>query len=146
MNSNYTADPNDKEFRLDTEMYTVWALGRLDSNSEPAFHDIYPRKDVIIHFNTKEPVNDCFSFTRSEVNMQDVWEKSQIFDRSIRTFSATLGPAGGKRGYAGITGHVSNGLAWYINGYLVPELFLRRGLTYAFKVERTLFLKLHFDF
>lgn len=116
-------------------MFTVWALGRLDSNSEPAFHDIYPRKDVIIHFNTKEPVNDCFSFTRSEVNMQDVWDKSQIFDRSIRTFSATLGPAGGKRGYAGITGHVSNGLAWYINGYLVPELFLRRGLTYAFKVR-----------
>lgn len=26
--------------------------------------------------------------------------------RSIRTFSATLGPSGGKRGYAGITGNV----------------------------------------
>lgn len=70
--------------------------------------------------------------------MQDVWDKSQIFDRSIRTFSATLGPAGGKRGYAGITGHVSNGLAWYINGFLVPELFLRRGLTYSFKVLKIL--------
>lgn len=31
-------------------------------------------------------------------------------------------------------GHVSNGLAWYINGFLIPELWLRRGLTYAFKV------------
>jgi hypothetical protein len=28
----------------------------------------------------------------------------------------------------------STGLAWYINGYLIPELWLRRGLTYAFKV------------
>jgi hypothetical protein len=28
----------------------------------------------------------------------------------------------------------STGLAWYINGYLTPELWLRRGLTYAFKV------------
>lgn len=45
-----------------------------------------------------------------------------------------MGPAGGKRGYAGITGHVSNGLAWYINGFMVPELWLRRGLTYAFRV------------
>lgn len=54
--------------------------------------------------------------------------------RSIRSFTATLGPAGGKRGYAGITGHVSNGLAWYINGLMIPELWLRRGLTYAFKV------------
>lgn len=55
--------------------------------------------------------------------------------RSIRTFTTALGPAGGKRGYAGITGHVSNGLAWYINGFLVPELWLRRGLTYEFKVR-----------
>lgn len=58
----------------------------------------------------------------------------RIIYRSIRSFRATLGPAGGKRGYAGITGHVSNGLAWYINGFLVPELWLRRGLTYAIKV------------
>lgn len=112
----------------------VWAMGRLDSNKEPAFHDIYPKSDITIHFNTSEPVNDCFSFTRSEVNLEDIWDRSQIFDRSIRSFRATLGPAGGKRGYAGITGHVSNGLAWYMNGYLVPELWLRRGLTYAIRV------------
>lgn len=49
---------------------------------------------------------------------------------------ATLGPAGGRRGYAGITGHVSNGLAWYMNGLLIPELWLRRGLTYAIKVSQ----------
>lgn len=55
--------------------------------------------------------------------------------RNIRSFTATLGPAGGKRGYAGITGHVSNGLAWYMNGLLIPELWLRRGLTYSFKVS-----------
>lgn len=55
-------------------------------------------------------------------------------NRSIRSFSATLGASGGKRGYSGITGHVSNGLAWYINGLMIPELWLRRGLTYSFKV------------
>lgn len=37
--------------------------------------------------------------------------------------------------YLKLTGHVSNGLAWYINGYLVPELWLRRGLTYQFLVR-----------
>lgn len=58
-----------------------------------------------------------------------------ICNSSIRSFMATLGPAGGKRGYAGITGHVSNGLAWYMNGLLIPELWLRRGLTYSFKVS-----------
>lgn len=130
------ADAIDKEFRLDRESFVVWAIGRLDSNREPAFHDLYPKRDVRIHFNTTEPVNDCFSFTRSETAMAaSVWERTQIADSTVRVFSATLGPAGGKRGYAGITGHVSNGLAWYINGQLVPELNLRRGLTYAFKVR-----------
>lgn len=75
------ADSGDKEFILDREMFVVWAIGRLDSNNEPAFHDVYPKKDVIIHFNTTEPVNDCFSFTRSEVNLPDIWDRSQIFDR-----------------------------------------------------------------
>ena len=28
----------------------------------------------------------------------------------------------------------SNALAWYINGKLIPELWMRRGLTYSFKV------------
>lgn len=53
---------------------------------------------------------------------------------TLRTFNAYLGPSGGLRGYQGITGHVSSGLAWYINGYMTPELYLKRGLTYAFKV------------
>lgn len=78
----HVADSGDKEFLLDREMFVVWAMGRLDSNNnEPAFHDIYPKKDVIIHFNTTEPVNDCFSFTRSETNLPDIWDRSQIFDR-----------------------------------------------------------------
>lgn len=76
-----SGDAGDKEFRLDSPMYTVWAMGKLDSNNEPAFHDIYPKKDVIIHFNGSEPYNDCFSFTRSEAILEEMWERSQIFDR-----------------------------------------------------------------
>lgn len=76
-----SGDSGDKEFRLDGPMYVVWAMGRLDSNNEPAFHDIYPKKDVIIHFNTSEAVDDCFSFTRTEVIVEELWDRSQIFDR-----------------------------------------------------------------
>lgn len=32
------------------------------------------------------------------------------------------------------TGHPSTALAWYINGMISPEIWLRRGLSYAFKV------------
>lgn len=34
-----------------------------------------------------------------------------------------------------ISEHTSTALAWYINGLLAPELWLRRGLTYVFKVH-----------
>ena len=58
-----------------------------------------------------------------------------MFDPTLRSFDARLGPSGGEKGYAGTTGLPSSGLAWYINGYMTPELYLRRGLTYAFRVE-----------
>lgn len=131
-----SSDPGDREIYLDRPNYVIWAMGHLDSNYEPAFHNLYPKTDVIMHFNTTEPVNDCFSFTRKEhSNTVEVWEQAKIFDRSVRTFNAVLGPAGGLKGYEGLTGHVSNGMAWYLNGFLIPELYLRRGLTYSFKVR-----------
>lgn len=126
----------DKEFQLDRPLFIVWALGKLDTNKEPAFHDFYPKKDHQIHFNTSDTVDDCFSFTQGEEKPEvELWERNQIVDKTIRTFLATLGPSGGKKGYVGITKHVSNGLAWYINGMLAPDLFFRRGLTYSFKVR-----------
>lgn len=33
-----------------------------------------------------------------------------------------------------ILGHASTALAWYINGFLTPEIWLRRGLSYVFHV------------
>lgn len=111
-------------------------MGKLDTNKEPAFHEFYPKRDMMIHFNSSEPIDDCFSFTlTTEKPAIELWDKSQIFDKNIRSFTATLGPSAGKKGYQGITGHVSNHIAWYINGFLAPDLWLRRGLTYSFKVR-----------
>lgn len=103
-----SADSSDKEYQLDKELFVVWAMGRLDVNKEPAFHDFYPKKDIKIHFNTSEPVNDCFSFSKREKVTYEPWDRPQITDKAIRSFSATLGPSGGKKGYEGITGLYSN--------------------------------------
>ncbi|XP_069695747.1 protein Skeletor, isoforms B/C [Periplaneta americana] len=130
-----SSDPGDKEYPTEGSSYVVWAIGRLNHHKEPMFHDIYPKGNVKLELNRKEKESNCFAFTRSQESFREPWEKSEIFDRTIRTFAATLGPSGGKRGYQGITGMTSTGLAWYINGYLIPELWLRRGLTYAFKVH-----------
>ena len=111
-------------------------MGQLDTNKEPAFHEFYPKKDHLINFNTTEPSDDCFGFTQGEPEPEvELWERNPILDKSVRSFTATLGPSGGKKGYQGITKHVTNSLAWYINGYMAPDLFMRRGLTYSFKVR-----------
>lgn len=85
-----SGDHGDREYRLDKPMYTVWAIGKLDSNKEPAFHDLYPKKDVLINFNTTESYNDCFSFTRNERIAEEIWERGQIFDRYEVNFPLQL--------------------------------------------------------
>ncbi|KAK2712009.1 hypothetical protein QYM36_010890 [Artemia franciscana] len=50
-------------------------------------------------------------------------------------FYAHIGPTGGDQGYSAITGHVGWGIAWYINGLLIPEITVVRGTTYTFVVE-----------
>lgn len=129
-----TADSGDKEYPTEGSIYIIWAIGRLDENKEPTFHDLYPKSNMSIELHPNESSSNCFAFTRSEVKTVDVWTKGQIYDKTIRAFKAYLGPSGGKKGYQGVTGQTSTTLAWYINGYLAPELWLRRGLTYAFKV------------
>ncbi|XP_076165752.1 protein Skeletor, isoforms B/C-like [Ptiloglossa arizonensis] len=130
-----SSDPGDKEYPTDRPVYVVWALGRLDKNKEPTFHDLYPKSDLKVELVRQEPENTCMDFTETNHELVEPWEKAEIFDRSIRTFKATIGPSGGKKGYQGITGQTSTGLAWYIEGQLVPELYLRRGLTYNFRVH-----------
>lgn len=90
------------------------------------------------------------------------WPRSVI--RNTNVFSVRIGPSGGRRGYSAITSQyfsilsrttsisyfLSNsnlcklkhftekpslGIAWYINGKLIPELHVERGKTYTFIVE-----------
>ncbi|KAI2799824.1 hypothetical protein BLOT_014252 [Blomia tropicalis] len=63
------------------------------------------------------------------------WNIPKLRCPNDRTFWAQIGPVGGARGYQAITGRKGWGIAWYINGLLIPELVLKRGLTYTFLVE-----------
>ncbi|XP_026274137.1 protein Skeletor, isoforms B/C [Frankliniella occidentalis] len=130
-----SADKNDREFPTEGGVYVVWALGHLDHNKEPTFHDFYARGNVRLELSRKDNYDNCFAFTKPLEKIREPWEPNLILDRTTRTFTATLGPSGGKRGYQGQTGMTSMGLSWYINGMLIPELWMRRGLTYAFRVR-----------
>lgn len=99
----FSADVGDKEIPAEGYIYVVWGIGKLDENKEPAFHDLYSKDDVKIELSPKEPQNNCFSFTRSFVQPVEHWKKGQIFDNTIRSFKAYIGPSGAKKGYQAIT-------------------------------------------
>lgn len=63
------------------------------------------------------------------------WRISKVRCPKDRTLWAQIGPVGGARGYQAITGRQGWGIAWYINGLLIPEVILKRGVTYTFLVE-----------
>ena len=72
--------------------------------------------------------------TTKRPNLQP-WRIPQIRCPKERTLWAQIGPVGGSRGYQAITGRQGWGIAYYINGLLIPEIILKRGVTYTFLVE-----------
>ena len=64
-----------------------------------------------------------------------MWEKATIQDETYLT--AVLGPTGGRKGYGAITGQPSSekSVCWWINGKLMPEIYVERGKTYYFRVQ-----------
>lgn len=151
------ADEADKDIDVDKPIPVIWALGRIMANGQPGFHRLYPRKHVtkIQFMKTKQksqstdgdssdeggdgnPMGDtsCQPFLVPEENERlKPWGAAKIVDGKLRTFSARLGPSAGYRGYEGMTGVASPGYSWYIQGYLAPELYMQRGITYSFRVE-----------
>lgn len=54
--------------------------------------------------NRTESTSNCFAFTTPKEKIEEPWEKGQIYDRTIRSFKAYIGPSGGKKGYQAMTG------------------------------------------
>jgi len=133
-------DEGDIAIPEDGPISIIWAIGKMAEKAhrikEPSFHHTYTRQHTQINFvNTKEKINTCFAFNSDRKEILVPWDIPPIFDPTKRSFSARLGPAGGKRGFSGKTGLPSSSMVWFIEGLMVPELYLRRGLTYTFKIE-----------
>ncbi|GBP44131.1 hypothetical protein EVAR_81452_1 [Eumeta japonica] len=124
----------DREWPVDRDVFVVWAIGALDPDGEPGFHTLFPRNDIRIRLTGESPINTCVPFTKGpKLTPPTPWDHIELTDPALRTFTATLGPGGGLRGYSS-TGR-SPALVWYINGQMAPDLQLRRGLTYTFRVR-----------
>jgi len=117
----------------------IWAMGRVSERAhrikEPSYHHTYSRMHNQIDFGNSEPYNDCISFTTDRKEVSAPWFVPPIFDPNRRIFSARLGPGGGRRGFSGKTGLPASNLVWYIEGLMVPDIYLKRGYSYSFKVQ-----------
>ncbi|KFM69923.1 Protein Skeletor, isoforms D/E, partial [Stegodyphus mimosarum] len=112
----------------------VAAIGPLNSQKEVAFHDRYYNKEAIfVRFKVSPPSNDCGPLLPATTMKVEAWPSMKISD--VTTFRAQIGPTGGDKGYTAITGLQSWGIAWWINGLLIPELTVQRGTNYTFIVE-----------
>ena len=70
-----------------------------------------------------------------QVTKVEGWDKNYIKDKDL--FVAQLGPTGGQKGYGTITGELPSekSVCWWINGKLMPEIYVYRGRTYYFRVQ-----------
>ena len=105
----FADDAGDKVFDLSNPMAIAWAIGRLNHKKEPLFHHIYPRGDVFVHFGSKTKVDTCQDFIKGwppQKSSEAPWGPFKIVGNTVTQFIARVGPAGGSRGYSGITGNL----------------------------------------
>ncbi|CAK1540878.1 unnamed protein product [Leptosia nina] len=127
------SEPLDLEWRTDRAVFIVWAVGGLDRLREPAYHRLRPAVDQQLVL-TRASSSDCVPFTIGDASPPKQWERAELFDPALRVFDVRLGPAGGARGLGG-RARPAPQLALYVNGQLAPDLQLRRGLGYTFRVR-----------
>jgi len=146
--------------RYDTSIYTngsqpvIWAVGPINSKGEVSYHQKRLFGDLFFDFGripqwncpiagkpapqTKAKQRGRKPPTPAPAPASDQpWfiPPIQCHEPEDGVFFAQIGPTGGDNGYSAITGHVSWGISWYINGLLIPEIYVVRGKTYTFVVE-----------
>ncbi|XP_045115427.1 protein Skeletor, isoforms B/C-like isoform X1 [Portunus trituberculatus] len=144
------ADPTDMPILTNGTQAVIWAVGPVNSQGHTSYHSLRLRGDLFVDFgrtpewNCPVPEEAPQSKPQSgpskpppapETN--NAWYIPPIpcNEPEDGVMYAQIGPTGGESGYNSITGHVGWGIAWYINGLLIPEIHVVRGKTYTFVVE-----------
>ncbi|RWS12065.1 protein Skeletor: isoforms D/E-like protein, partial [Dinothrombium tinctorium] len=155
----------DQHVYSDGPQAVLWAIGPLNDRKEVSYHRLRTNGNLFIDFartpkwncpnpdsrsstsqTTPSPTRGSLRVTVPQTQPRqpvpsyssrspDAWDIPPIICPADNTFRAQIGPTGGKKGYESITGKVGWGIAWYINGLLIPEITVQRGKTYTFIVE-----------
>lgn len=145
-------DRFDQQILTNDTQSVIWAIGPVNSKGEVSYHSKRIRGDLKLDFG-RIPQWNCplagqkgrkGQAKRPNRPQQPRAPKSKspwvippvrCHEPDDGVFFAQIGPTGGEQGYSAITGRVGWGIAWYINGLLIPEIHVVRGKTYTFVIE-----------
>ncbi|XP_041477203.1 uncharacterized protein LOC121425249 [Lytechinus variegatus] len=133
----------DKAFSTSEPTYVIWARGLINADGRVSYHAGGQRSPIEsnlqIDFSqvstTCDPMGVVPATQTTPTDEEAGWTIEGIVEPQNATFTVEMGLTGGQKGYNYITGSVGWGIAWFINGLLIPELTLTRGKTYTFLVS-----------
>ncbi|XP_072042772.1 protein Skeletor, isoforms B/C-like [Amphiura filiformis] len=121
----------DQVIPIDEDVYIAWAVGPINPSGLAAKHRQQPSTDFKINFGRQN--SSCPPFSTGEDVELPPWEIEPVED--VEEFMVDIGQAGGQQGYEGITGSPGWGIAWYVNGLIIPEITVRRNKKYTFTIN-----------
>ncbi|XP_035666294.1 protein Skeletor, isoforms B/C-like [Branchiostoma floridae] len=124
----------DKVIDPSQNMYISWAIGPINPSGVAAKHHTRVEDQVRITFG-RQASDMCEMIISAMPAPVTPWPTRKIKGDQVTNFTVRIGPTGGRRGFEAITGLPSWGIAYWLNGLLIPELELKRGWNYTFIVE-----------
>ncbi|XP_018007875.2 uncharacterized protein LOC108665610 [Hyalella azteca] len=154
-------DATDRPIYTNNSQAVIWAVGPVNAQGHTSYHTLRTRGDMFVDFGRTprwncplpdEPVTPTPSAAQARqpattpvasnvpqavTPSPNAWYIPPIpcYEPEDGVFYAQIGPTAGENGYNAITGHVGWGVAFYINGLLIPEIHVVRGKSYTFVVE-----------
>ena len=144
----YTTDSHDRNFTIGTAQNIIWARGgTFDAPSNAGTYNrwvlrhnpsnrISAAEPVLVDFAANQSCSrPLFCPTTTPAPLAP-WTISPLCINSENSvIEAAIGNTGGSQGYRGITSKDGWGIAWYLNGSLIPEVYILRGTTVTFYVN-----------
>ena len=136
-------DSNDIDFTPGTPQHIIWAKGGtfLSPTNEmwvlrhQANDRLRRDNPILIDFSATSNCTDHFQCPTTQTPPEAPWTIPPLcINSENNVINAYIGNTGGLKGYKGITGQDGWGIAWYLNGLLIPVVYVLRGTTVRFNV------------
>ena len=139
-----TTDSHDRDFTPGTPQYIIWARGgtftsytndRWVLRHAPSDR-ISAAAPIQIDYASDSTCPQPLQCTTVTQPPATAWNVPPLcIDSQNSEIQAAIGNTGGRQGYEAITGNAGWGIAWYLNGLLIPEVYVLRGTTVTFRVN-----------